>query len=140
MLSFIFNRAVIMFAQVTSGSPVGASPAGESAPATAPMPMPVASPGGIGTMAAKAPAVIYSLSIWQVIFLMVYFLVCVGLVVSVLLQTTKSEGLSGIIGGTAQSVFKGKKGFEDRLKEATNVLAVSFIVLSLLLSVLIFRK
>ncbi|MCD4785946.1 MAG: preprotein translocase subunit SecG [Candidatus Eremiobacteraeota bacterium] len=91
-------------------------------------------------MAAKAPAASYGISIWQGLFLVVYFLVCVGLVVTVLLQTTKSEGLSGIIGGAAQSVFKGKKGFEDRLKEATTVLAVSFIVLSLLLSIVVFRK
>jgi len=138
MLGFIFNRAVIMFAQVTSGTPVGTPATGESAPA--PTPIPVSSPAGAGTMATKPPPATYNLNALQVIFLIVYFLVCVGLVVTVLLQTTKNEGLSGIIGGAAHSVFKGKKGFEERLQEATNVLAVSFIVLSMLLSIFIFRK
>jgi len=116
MWQFVFDRAMIMLAQV-SGAP--AAPNSVSAPSAA--------AGG------------HNFGFFHILFLFVYFLVCVGLVAAVLLQTTKSEGLSGVLGGGTQSVFRGKKGIEERLAEATNYLAVSFIVLSLLLSVFAFR-
>jgi protein translocase SecG subunit len=59
--------------------------------------------------------------------------------VAVLLQTTKNEGLSGVLGGSSQSMFKGKKGFEETLQEVTNYLAVSFVVMSFLVSIYAFR-
>lgn len=71
----------------------------------------------------------------QYVVMALYLLVCLGLIAAVLSQSSKEEGLSGMLGGgSTQSVFRGKKSFEEKLQTATNVLAVSFIVLSMLIS------
>jgi len=75
----------------------------------------------------------------QGLLLFVYFVVCVGLIVCVLLQTTKSEGLSGVIGGSTQAVFKGKRSVEEKLNQITTWLAVRFISLSQLVALFAFR-
>jgi preprotein translocase subunit SecG len=54
-------------------------------------------------------------------------LVLIGIIMS---QATKSEGLSGTIGGKSESAFQGKPGFEDKLSEITKWAAVSFMVIS----------
>lgn len=118
MWQLVYNRAMVMLAQVSGGA--------QSATGA------VSSPPGAGGSG-------YQLTLWHTLFLIIYFLICIGLVTAVLLQTTKNEGLSGIIGGSNQAVFKGKKGFEERLQEITNYLAVSFIILSFLLSIFMFR-
>jgi len=69
------------------------------------------------------------------ILLGVYFLICIALVAAILSQTTKSEGLSGTIGGGApQSVFRGKKGVEEQLQAITNYLAIAFLILSIVIA------
>jgi preprotein translocase subunit SecG len=69
------------------------------------------------------------------LLMVVYLLVCLGLIVAVLSQTSKNEGLGGTLGGGGtQSVFHGKKSVEEKLGTITNVLAVSFIVLSMVVS------
>lgn len=133
MWQYILCRATMVFAQAVTGTPAAGDAAATSAPAATP-----AVPGNIQVPATPAASG-YKHTIWHGLFLFVYFLVCVGLVTSVLLQTTKSEGLSGIIGGSAQSVFKGKKGFEETLQEMTNYLAVAFVLLSLVMSVFMFK-
>lgn len=62
--------------------------------------------------------------------LLIYFLVCVALIAAVLLQTTKSEGLTGTIGGRAESPLLRKKTLEDQLNRVTTFLAVLFLILS----------
>jgi protein translocase SecG subunit len=54
-------------------------------------------------------------------------LVLVGLLMS---QATKSEGLTGTIGGKADAVFRGKPGTEEKLAELTKWSAIVFIVIS----------
>ena len=54
----------------------------------------------------------------------------VALITIVMSQATKSEGLSGTIGGKAESAFQGKPGLEDRLQEITKWSAISFMVVS----------
>lgn len=72
--------------------------------------------------------------------LFVYFLICVGLVVCVMFQTTKNEGLSGVIGGqVSSSVFRGKKSAEETLSTWTSRLAVAFIFFSMLIWLLFGR-
>lgn len=56
-------------------------------------------------------------------------LVLIGIVMS---QATKSEGLSGTIGGKSESAFQGKPGFEDRIQEWTKWSAITFMVVSAL--------
>ncbi|MFH0802893.1 MAG: preprotein translocase subunit SecG [bacterium] len=76
----------------------------------------------------------------QMLLLAVYFLVCVGLVASVLMQTTKSEGLSGTIGGSTQSVFRGSKGFEEKMDSITSYLAWAFLGLSFVIALFAFSR
>ena len=54
---------------------------------------------------------------------------CVVIILAVMFQTTKSEGLSGTIGGKAESTFK-KGGLDDLLQTITSYGAVFFFVLS----------
>ena len=60
-------------------------------------------------------------------------IVSILLIVSVLLQSGNSDGLSGSIAGGAEQLFGKKKasGYEGMLHKATIVLAVLFICLSL---------
>jgi len=59
-----------------------------------------------------------------------------GLIVAVLLQSGKSAGLSGAITGGAEHLFGKQKarGMDAVLEKATVVLAVGFIILSLVVA------
>lgn len=59
------------------------------------------------------------------------------LIASILLQSGKSAGLSGSIGGGAEQLFGKKKsqGYEALLSRVTSIGAVAFIVLTLALCV-----
>lgn len=72
--------------------------------------------------------------------LFVYFVICVALIICVLFQTTKNEGLSGVIGGASTtSLFRGKKSAEETLSLWTTRLAVSFVIFSLFIWILFSR-
>lgn len=62
-------------------------------------------------------------------------IVSVILIISVLLQSSNSAGLSGSIGGGAEQLFGKKKsqGYDALLSKISTVVAVLFIVLSLVL-------
>ena len=64
-----------------------------------------------------------------------YMIICVALVILVLMQEGKSEGLSGAINGVADSYWGKNKGrsIEGTLSKITVVLAVLFFVVSLVL-------
>lgn len=66
------------------------------------------------------------------ILMTLQFIISVGLIVAVLLQTTKSEGLTGTLGGSRETVFKGKKGAEEIVEKITSFLAIAFLISSLL--------
>ena len=55
------------------------------------------------------------------------------LIVSILLQTSKSDGLSGSIAGGAEQLFGKRKsqGYDSLLAKITTVCAIVYIVLSL---------
>ena len=81
------------------------------------------------------PAAPVGLGLVQYLLMALYLLVCVGLIAAVSSQTSKNEGLGGMLGGgNTQSVFQGKKSLEESLSTVTNYLAVSFIVLSMVVS------
>lgn len=65
-----------------------------------------------------------------------YVLICIALVVIVLFQESKSQGLSGSINGIAETYWGKNKGrsMEGALEKGTKVLAVLFIVLSVVLN------
>lgn len=73
-----------------------------------------------------------------IIFLqIVYFVICIGLIVMVMLQTSKSEGLTGMMGGATQSIFRGKKSFEEKISTITTWLAGAFVIGSFLIFLII---
>lgn len=66
--------------------------------------------------------------------LMIILLVAsIILIVSILLQESKSDGLSGSIAGGAEQLFgkKKSKGYDALLSKVTTVCAIVFIVVSL---------
>lgn len=63
-------------------------------------------------------------------------IVCIGLIVSVLLQSGKSAGLSGSIAGGAEQLFGKQKarGIDLILHRVTVILSVLFFILTLLVT------
>lgn len=62
----------------------------------------------------------------------IHTLFAIGLITSVLMQSGKSAGL-GTISGGAEQIFGKKKGMDEMLNRVSTVLAVLFIVTSLVL-------
>jgi len=67
----------------------------------------------------------------------IHVLICISLIIVVLLQSSKGEGLAGAFGGGGLSgaVFGGR-GAATFLSKATSVLAICFMVSSLTLAVI----
>lgn len=65
----------------------------------------------------------------------IFIIVCLGLIAIVLLQSGRSTGLGAIAGG-AQTLFGKKKGLDDKLSRFTTWLAVAWMALCILLTVL----
>ena len=70
------------------------------------------------------------------VVLVLQALACVALIAAVMSQTTKSEGLSGTIGGRPSATFRFKPGFEEQLATITKWCAVAFLALSFFAAVL----
>ena len=64
-----------------------------------------------------------------------YLLVCIALIVIVLLQSGRSASLGAIAGG-AQSLFGKKKGLDDKLSRITTILAIAFMLFTIVLTIL----
>ena len=73
----------------------------------------------------------------QLALVIVYTVVCISLIATVLLQSGRSAGLSGAIAGGAQSLFGKKKGLDDLLSRITTGLAIGFMVLAIVLTILV---
>ena len=118
-------------APATAAPPAAAATGGAPAAATTSLP-PASMPSVTTTPPPIAPMA--HTMIWQVMHglsLFAYFVVSVALIVCVMFQTTKSEGLSGMIGGTVNSTqYRGRKSDEEMLVLWTSRLAVTFVVLS----------
>ena len=71
---------------------------------------------------------------WKNLFTLLQVTSAVVLIGIVMSQATKSEGLQGTIGGKSESMFQGKPGFEDKLSEITKWSAITFMVLSAILT------
>ena len=74
------------------------------------------------------------------ILLIPYIIDCIALTVVVLMQEGKQAGLTGAISGAAESYWGKNKGrsMEGGLVLATRIMAVLFVVFSLLLNLKIF--
>ena len=65
----------------------------------------------------------------------IHFIVCFGLIVIVLLQANKGEGLAGAFGGGASSTIFGERGDGGIMAKFTTGAAIIFMITSLMLSV-----
>lgn len=60
--------------------------------------------------------------------------ICLTLIATVVLQSGKSAGMGGSIGGGADAIFGGKKkGLDEMLSKATMVLGFLFAVVTMVL-------
>jgi preprotein translocase subunit SecG len=95
----------------------------------------------INTMQSTPPAQgappAHSLNVLIIFLQIIYFIICLGLIAAVMSQTTKSEGLSGMMGGATQSIFRGKKSIEEKIGTITTWLAGGFLAASFLIFFLI---
>lgn len=69
----------------------------------------------------------------EAIFIVLQVISAIVLIGVIMSQATKSEGLTGTIGGKAESAFA-KPGFEEKLGEITKWAAISFMVMSAIVS------
>ncbi|MDH4223025.1 MAG: preprotein translocase subunit SecG [candidate division Zixibacteria bacterium] len=69
------------------------------------------------------------------LLIILHVLICIGLIITVLMQSSKGEGLAGAFGGSGitGAVFGGR-GAATFLSKATTVLAVAFFLSSIGLS------
>ncbi len=72
---------------------------------------------------------------FQIILLVLQALISIALVLLVMSQTSKNEGLTGTIGGNVSANFKGKPGFEERLQNYTRSLGIAWFVISILVGI-----
>ena len=79
------------------------------------------------------------MEILRTILTVVYILLCIALVIVVLMQEGKTQGLGSII-GAAETYWGKNKGrsMEGRLVQITKILAILFFVLAIVLNLQIF--
>lgn len=68
------------------------------------------------------------------LLLFIQIFVALALIASILLQSGRSAGVSGVIAGGAESLFGKKKGLDEFLAKISTGLAVAFLFFTLLLS------
>ena len=68
--------------------------------------------------------------------IVVQVLVALGLITSILAQSGKSAGISGAIAGGAETFFGKKKGLDELLGKITIGLAVTFLLITMLISII----
>lgn len=73
----------------------------------------------------------------HIVLMILDVLVCLGLIAVILMQSSKSAGVSGVIGGASEQFFGKKKGLDEFLAKVSTVLAVVFFVLTLIISIVI---
>ena len=71
----------------------------------------------------------------RIILLIIDLLACIGLVVSILFQSSRSAGISGTIGGASEQFFGKKKGMDEFLAKISAGLGGVFFVVTLVLAV-----
>lgn len=73
----------------------------------------------------------------HIVLMILDILVCLGLIAAILMQSSKSAGVSGVIGGASEQFFGKKKGMDEFLSKISTVLAIVFFVLTLIIAVIL---
>jgi len=76
-----------------------------------------------------------ALNFFYMFLLLAQMLTGIALITIVTMQESKNDGLTGQIGSTATSSFKGKAGREERLTLYTRNIAIVFFTISALVAV-----
>lgn len=76
------------------------------------------------------------MAVLTTVLTIVQVLVAIGVIVTVLLQSGKSAGLSGSIAGGAETFFGKGKSMDEKLSRMTKWLAGAFFVITLALTFL----
>ncbi|MEJ6952309.1 preprotein translocase subunit SecG [Natronospora cellulosivora (SeqCode)] len=63
-----------------------------------------------------------------------HFIVAIGVIAGVLLQSGNSAGLSGVVDGGATQIFGKKKGLDEKIAFYTKIVAIVFGITSLALA------
>ena len=76
------------------------------------------------------------MDILRTIVMILFVLICIALIVVILMQESKTSGLSGAINGVADTYWGKNKGrsMEGKIVQATKVLAVLFFIVALALN------
>ena len=71
----------------------------------------------------------------QIVLSIIYFILSLGLIAIVMLQSGKSAGLSGAIGGGAETFLSKNKSnsLDSKLAKLTKWVAIAFMVLTLVI-------
>ena len=70
------------------------------------------------------------------LMIVLFVIACVAMIFVILLQAGKGQGLAGAFGGAASGAVFGGRGAATFLSRATSILAIAYMVLCLLISVL----
>ena len=70
----------------------------------------------------------------KIAFYILQLVSALALIFIIMSQASKSEGLSGTLGGKTESAFQGKPGLEEKLDEITKWAAVVFMVVSIIVA------
>lgn len=68
--------------------------------------------------------------------LILQIVACIGLISTVLLQSGSSAGLGSISGGAENLFGSSKKGLDELFSKLSTVCAITFLILTLILSIL----
>lgn len=81
------------------------------------------------------------MAVLETVIMVIYALVCIALTVIVLMQEGKSAGLTGAISGVADTYWGKNKGrsMEGTMEKSTKILAILFILLSIVLNLNIWK-
>jgi preprotein translocase subunit SecG len=71
----------------------------------------------------------------SVLIKVIHFIVCIGLIVVVLLQADKGEGLAGAFGGGSANTVFGDRGTGGIMTKVTTGMAIVFMLTSLVISI-----
>lgn len=71
----------------------------------------------------------------RIILMIVEVLICLGLIATILMQSSRSAGVSGAIGGAAEQFFGKKKGMDEFLSRISTILTVVFFIIALVVAI-----
>lgn len=79
------------------------------------------------------------MNVLHIVVTAIHIILAFGIIITVLLQSGKSAGLSGAIAGGAETFFGKKKGMDEFLSKLSTSFAIGFLITSLLLSLKAFK-